>query len=42
VGRLFVRGDPNPLFGPSVTGLVVSVPWAVAAGVLLWRLESRD
>ena len=42
IGLLFVRGDPNPLFGPAVTGLVVSVPWAVVAGVLLWRLDDRD
>ena len=39
VGLLSVRGDPNPLFGPAVTGVVVSVPWAVAAGVILTRLD---
>ena len=38
IGFLFARGSTNPLFGPGVTGLVVSVPWAVTALALLWRL----
>ena len=38
IGMLFVRGSPNLLFGPGVTGVVVSLPWAATAGYLLWRL----
>ena len=38
IGLAFARGSPNPLFGPAVTGIVVSLPWATTAGYLLWRL----
>ena len=38
IGLLFARGSPNLLLGPTATGVVVSVPWAVMAGILLWRL----
>ena len=42
IGLLFARGSPTPLLGPGVTGVVVSVPWAVTAGVILWRLGDEE
>jgi hypothetical protein len=39
VGVLFARSSPPLLFGPTVTGLVVVVPWLVVAAWLLSRPE---
>lgn len=37
IGVLLSRPAPTLLFGPTVTGVVVVVPWALLAGWLLWR-----
>jgi membrane protease YdiL (CAAX protease family) len=34
---LVTRGQPNPLLGPGVNGLIASLPFAVIALWLLWR-----
>ena len=39
-GILFARGSPSPLLGPSMTGVVASLPWAVLALVLLWKRDA--
>jgi hypothetical protein len=45
VGVLFTGPSPPLLLGPTVTGAVVVVPWAVLAAWLLWspaRLEPPE
>jgi membrane protease YdiL (CAAX protease family) len=42
VGVLFARPSPPLLLGPTVTGLVVVVPWAALAGWLLLRPGRLD
>jgi len=37
VGALVSRGQPNPLLGPTVAGLIGSLPFALVALWLLWR-----
>ncbi|MFB6154357.1 MAG: CPBP family intramembrane glutamic endopeptidase [Haloferacaceae archaeon] len=38
-GVVFLRqgASPNPLLGPFATGVVVTLPWALVAGYLLWK-----
>jgi membrane protease YdiL (CAAX protease family) len=42
VGVLFARPSPPLLLGPTVTGVVVVLPWAVLAAWLLLRPERLD
>jgi membrane protease YdiL (CAAX protease family) len=37
VGTLVSKGQPSPLLGPALVGLVVSLPFALLALWLLWR-----
>ncbi len=37
IGLLVSRGQPNPLLGPTVAGLIGSLPFALVALWLLWR-----
>jgi len=39
-GILFRTGDPSPLLGPSGAGVVVLVPFLVAAWILLWKEDA--
>jgi len=38
IGLLVSRGQPNPLLGPTVAGMIGSLPFALLALWLLWRL----
>lgn len=35
LGFALLQGDPNPLLGPGAAGLLPSIPWALAAAVIL-------
>jgi membrane protease YdiL (CAAX protease family) len=41
LGALFVRGEPNPLFGPLPTGLIASLPWTALALWIFLRAERK-
>jgi hypothetical protein len=35
LGFALLQGDPSPLLGPGTAGLLPSIPWALAAAVIL-------
>ena len=39
IGVLLSRGQPNPILGPTVVGLIASLPFALLALALLWRSD---
>jgi membrane protease YdiL (CAAX protease family) len=40
IGPLLAKGQPNPLLGPAVVGVIGSLPFALLALWLLWRWPS--
>jgi uncharacterized protein len=39
ISNLLVKGQPNPLFGPTIVGVIASLPFAALA---IWLLASSD